>query len=688
MKRIASLLFLLTCLSIQVFAQTGTITGKITDEKKEPIIGAVIRVIEGGHQKGSGQTDIDGIYTIKPLNPGRYDVVVSYIGYKEKKITGVIVSPDKNTIINAQMDVSSKLNEVVVTSYRVPLIDKYSPGSTKTITSEQIEKLPTRNVDAVAATVSRKNRRSEDLNISGARASESLYIIDGIQVRGSGERKYKDNTYNAKPTMIKAMPVNESYKKDPENDFMTVKANPLSTMSVDVDRASYANVRRFINEGQIPPPDAVRIEEMINYFEYNYPQPTDDKPLSINTELTDCPWQKEHKLLHIGMQAITVNTEDLPPSNLVFLVDVSGSMGTYNKLPLVKSALKMLTTQLRPQDKISIVVYAGSAGLVLPATYGSQKKTIYNALDRLEAGGSTAGGAGIKLAYNVAMENYIRGGNNRVILATDGDFNVGVSGDNELEELIVKERQKGIALTCLGFGMGNYKDSKMEVLADKGNGNYSYIDNAEEAEKTLVKEFGGTIFTVAKDVKAQIEFNPEYVQAYRLVGYENRLLNEEDFKDDKKDAGDMGSGHTVTIIYEIIPTGTSSKLVRGTTPLKYQQQRNYPSVLDHVNQGEFATIKFRYKQPNGNTSKEMTHIITDETTDLQNASEDSRFSTSVAMFGMLLKNSEYKGSSNYNKVLALAKSSMSHDNEGYRAEFIQLVKKVNRNEVVSWNEED
>lgn len=688
MKKALNLLFLLLCISAQALAQTGAITGRVTDEKKEPIVGAVIRVMEGGHQKGGASTDVDGIYIIKPLSPGRYDVVVSYIGYKEKNITGVIVSPDKTTTVNAQLEVGSKLQEVVVTSYKVPLIDKYSPGSTTTITSEQIEKMPTRSTNGVVSTTSRKNRRSEDLNISGARASEQQYIIDGVQVRGSGKRKYADNTYNAKPVMVKAAPVNESYKKDPENDFMTVKANPLSTMSVDVDRASYANVRRFINDGQLPPPDAVRVEEMINYFEYNYPQPTDDKPLSINTELTDCPWQKEHKLLHIGMQAITVNTEDLPPSNLVFLVDVSGSMATYNKLPLVKSALKMLTAQLRPQDKISIVVYAGSAGLVLPATYGNQKKTIYNALDRLEAGGSTAGGAGIKLAYNVAMENYIHGGNNRVIIATDGDFNVGVSGDNELEELIVKERQKGIALTCLGFGMGNYKDSKMEVLTDKGNGNYSYIDNEEEAQKTLVKEFGGTVFTVAKDVKAQIEFNPEYVQAYRLVGYENRLLNEEDFKDDKKDAGDMGSGHTVTIIYEIIPAGTSSKLVRGTTPLKYQQKRNYPSVLDQTNGGELATIKFRYKQPNGNKSKEMTHIISDETTDLQYASEDSRLSTSVAMFGMLLKNSEYKGSSSYNKVLALAKNSMGHDKEGYRAEFIQLVKKVNRNDVVSWNEED
>ncbi|MBZ0098066.1 MAG: VWA domain-containing protein, partial [Taibaiella sp.] len=444
-----------------------------------------------------------------------------------------------------------------------------------------------------------------------------------------------------------------------------------------------------------PPADAVRIEEMVNYFHYDYPQPGGDNPLAIVTELTDCPWQPGHQLLHIGMQARTIAIDDLPASNLVFLVDVSGSMNEENKLPLVIQSLKLLAKNLRDKDKIAIVVYAGNAGLVLPSTQGSRKQAIYDALDRLEAGGSTAGGAGIKLAYKTAGENYIRGGNNRVILATDGDFNVGISGDNELETLITKEKENGIYLTCLGYGMGNYKDSKLEILADKGNGNYAYIDNLQEAEKTLGKEFGGTIFTIAKDVKSQIEFNPAKVQAYRLVGYENRLLNEEDFKDDKKDAGDMGSGHSVTIIYELIPVGFKSGKVRGVTDLKYQNNVTGVSVPASA---ELATIKFRYKKPNGKTSMEMAHVVNTGMRNLYHAGVNARFATSVAMFGMLLKDSEHKGEATYDKVLALGKSGKSYDEEGYRAEYLQLVKKAAKmanksnleenDEVVGWFAEE
>ncbi len=661
MKQVTVLFILFVCLGTHAFAQLGAIAGVIVDSKKETLIGVTVKALQQGRMVGSAATDINGNYTITKLKPGKYDIEATYTGYRTFLIKNVVVTGSKTTGVNITMQVNSKeLDEVEVRSYKVPLIDKYSPGSATTITHEQIERT----------------------------ASPSMQEIKAIPA-GSGRKRRKAETqyvYNTPPPQPSYYhPGNESYKKEQENDFMNVYANPLSTMSVDVDRASYSNVRRFLTAGQLPPADAVRVEEMINYFDYDYPQPDGDDPIAIVTELTDCPWQAGHKLLHIGMQAKNISTESLPPSNLVFLIDVSGSMETENKLPLVKSALKMLVNNLRSEDKLSIVVYAGNAGLVLPVTPGNQKKTIYAALDRLQAGGSTAGGAGIQLAYKVAAENFVHNGNNRVILATDGDFNVGVSGDNELEELITRERQKGVYLTCLGFGMGNYKDSKMEVLADKGNGNYAYIDNIREAQKTLVNEFGGTLFTVAKDVKAQIEFNPAYVQGYRLVGYENRLLNEEDFKDDKKDAGDMGSGHTVTIIYELIPTGTNSKQVRRITDLKYQQRNNddeYNSIYHPYlknDGGELATIKFRYKKPNGKNSKEIVQVIHNNVHSIQTASNNARFATSVAMFGMLLKNSQYKGTSSYSKTLALAKNSLGEDANGYRAEYLQLVKAAGGN---------
>lgn len=695
MKRLLTMLVLLVAGWSQAMAQgaAGAIIGTVVDENNDPVINAQVQVSSGGVIKGGSVTDFDGNYVIKPLMPGRYEVKVNYLGYKENLTTGVLVQPGQNTKVNVKLKRSdaAMLEEVVITEYKVPLIDKYQGGSTSVKTSEEIETMATRNTTTMA----------------GARTNGTLYIVDGVQVYGSrginvsqnaierGNRKSRRASRDMAHNSQYLNPSVESYKKNPENDFKTVAANPLSTMSVDVDRASYSNIRRFIESGQLPPADAVRIEEMVNYFHYNYPQPKDEHPLAIVTELTDCPWQPGHQLLHIGMQAKTIATESLPPSNLVFLVDVSGSMGEPNKLPLVKESLKLLTKNLRDKDHIAIVVYAGSAGLVLPPTPGNHKQTIYDALDRLQSGGSTAGGAGIQLAYKTASEHYIRGGNNRVILATDGDFNVGISGDNELENLITKEREKGIYLTCLGYGMGNYKDSKLEVLADKGNGNYAYIDDIKEAEKTLGKEFGGTIFTLAKDVKAQIEFNPAKVQAYRLVGYENRILNEEDFKDDKKDAGDMGSGHSVTIIYEIIPAGIKSDKVRTVTPLKYQKNIAGVSVPESP---ELATIKFRYKKPNGNTSMEMAHVIGTTSKNIELANDNVKFASSVAMFGMLLKKSEYKGNSSYDKALALAKSAREDDAEGYRAEYIQLLKKsaklagknnINEDkEVVGWFAEE
>ncbi len=398
----------------------------------------------------------------------------------------------------------------------------------------------------------------------------------------------------------------EEYDAITENPFLTAKENPLSTFSIDVDAGSYSNVRRFLNNGELPPAGAVRIEELINYFHYDYPQPVNDDPFSINTEVSACAWSPSHQLVMIGLQGRRIPTENLPASNLVFLIDVSGSMFEPEKLPLVQKSLKMLVDQLREQDRVSLVVYAGNAGLVLPSTPGSEKTKIKNAIDGLEAGGSTAGGAGIQLAYKVASQNFIKNGNNRIILCTDGDFNVGPSSDSELFEIIDKEKKTGVFLTVLGYGMGNYKDAKMEKLADKGNGNHAYIDNEMEAKKVLVNEFGGTLFTIAKDVKLQIEFNPYKVQSYRLIGYENRMLNKEDFNNDNKDAGELGSGHTVTAIYEVIPVGVKDEFSQKVDPLKYQKQEK--GYLKNTT-NELMTIKFRYKKPDGDTSMLIVHTI-------------------------------------------------------------------------------
>ena len=462
----------------------------------------------------------------------------------------------------------------------------------------------------------------------------------------------------------------EGYSTIHENEFLKATKNPLSTFSIDVDAASYANMRRFLNNGQRPPIDAVRIEEMINYFNYEYPQPSGQDPFSVNTEIATCPWNEEHKLVHIGLQGMSVPTDNLPPSNLVFLIDVSGSMQAQNKLPLLKSAFKMLVEEMRDQDRVAIVVYAGAAGLVLPSTPGNRKNEIINALDKLSAGGSTAGGAGIKLAYEVAAQNFQKEGNNRIIIATDGDFNVGASSNAEMERLIEHKRNQGVFLTVVGFGMGNYKDDKLEILADKGNGNYAYIDNLQEARKVFVNEFGGTLFTIAKDIKLQIEFNPERVQAYRLIGYENRRLNDEDFNDDKKDAGELGSGHTVTALYEVIPVGVESEFVKTVDPLKYQASKVEEVAKESK---ELMTIKLRYKNPDGDKSKLISTTLIDKNKKWINTSDNFRWSAAVASFGMLLRESEFSQEANIDSVLKLARNAMGDDDEGYRREFIRLV---------------
>lgn len=461
----------------------------------------------------------------------------------------------------------------------------------------------------------------------------------------------------------------EGYAYTPENDYKAVSEDPLSTFSIDVDAASYTNTRRFLNNGSLPPTDAVRIEEFINYFSYNYPAPTSDDPFSINTEYAPCPWNKGHQLIHIGLQGKRYDFKEMKAMNLVFLIDVSGSMSNQNKLPLLKKSFELLTKKLRAEDKISIVVYAGAAGLVLPATSGTESETIMNALNSLNAGGSTAGGEGINLAYEVAKENFITNGINRVIIATDGDFNIGASSDGEMTRLIEEKRNNGIFITALGFGMGNYKDSKMETIANKGNGNYFYIDNLEEARKTLVTQLDGTLNTIAKDVKIQIEFNPEKVKAYRLIGYVNRKLNNEDFNDDKKDAGELGAGHTVTALYEIISADSDEEVTNSVDKLRYQKSNTTTSP---TGTNEIATVKLRYKQPNGTESKLLTHYLTEEHSKF--TSENFQFSAAVAGFGMLLSQSKYSNKMTYQNIVEWASAAKGTDTEGYRSEFIQLVK--------------
>jgi Ca-activated chloride channel homolog len=621
MKKSMWILLSLVFMAVTAFSPgaTRTIQGKVTRAADGTALTGVTVILKG--TRHGAVTQGDGTYQlVVPSSGGK--LIFSFIGYQSQTVT-----IGKSDTVNVQLveDVS-ELEEVVVVGYGVQ------------------EK---RDVGSVSA-----NRKSAPKSVT---MSDGYYAVQRDAV-----------AYEAPPENWNT----ESYNGITENIFHDALKNPLSTFSIDVDAASYGNIRRFINNGQRPPKDAVRIEEMVNYFDYNYDQPTGEDPFAVHTEISVAPWNTKHRLVHIGLQGRKIPTRDLPPSNMVFLIDVSGSMSDANKLPLLKSSLKMLVEQLREQDHVSIVVYAGAAGLVLEPTSGSDKKKIIEALDRLEAGGSTAGGAGIELAYAVAKQHFKTGGNNRVILATDGDFNVGESSDASMERLIEAKRKDGIFLTVLGYGMGNYKDSKMEVLADKGNGNYAYIDHLTEARKVLVNEFGGTLFTIAKDVKLQLEFNPARVKAYRLIGYENRVLQHEDFNNDKKDAGDLGSGHTVTALYEIIPVGVDSEFFK-VDELKYQNTKVTPGASESR---ELMTIKLRYKAPQGETSKLITHPLVESSTPLAKTSANFRWSASVAAFGMLLRESEYIGRFSYDQVVQMAEGAKGEDKEGYRVEFINMVK--------------
>ncbi len=465
----------------------------------------------------------------------------------------------------------------------------------------------------------------------------------------------------------------ESYDHIQENEFIAVADDPRSTFSIDVDTASYSNVRRFLEGGSMPPPEAVRVEEMINYFGYDYESPIGSDPFSINTEVSGTPWNDETLLVSVGLQGQRIDMSEVGPRNLVFLLDVSGSMNDPDKLPLLKQGLGMLVNNLRNDDRVSIVVYAGASGVVLEPTMGSDKPRIMEALNRLEAGGSTNGGDGIKLAYKMAAKHFEKGGVNRVILATDGDFNVGVTNRTELTELIEAKRKSGVFLSVLGFGTGNMQDSTMEMLADKGNGNYAYIDSKAEARKVLVEEAGGTLVTIAKDVKLQVEFNPAEVESYRLIGYENRKLAHADFNDDTKDAGEIGAGHSVTALYEVKPKGSSSK--SATDKLKYQDDAK---LTEAAKSGEMLTVKIRYKKPDGDKSKLISLPVTGDDRGLRNTSKDYRFAAAVAQFGMILRHSKYKGDATYDDVLKLAGESLGSDAHGHRKAFLDLVRKAKR----------
>lgn len=619
--------------------------GKIQDAGSgEALIGATVRVLHDSTLVKGLVTDYNGEFSTQ-LAPGTYDMEVIYTGFETHKTTGVVVLEGQKNTFNCSLKSNGQtMNEMVVTGYSA----KSAKRSMHQMTSPAASK-------AAPAPGSRREAKTEVyLQLKDEEIAPQEVVMDK-----KTDRPSNDNSPERYATII-------------ENQFVKPVTTPVSTFSIDVDCASYANARRFLNEGQLPPRDAVRVEEFINYFDYKYPSPKDGKPFAVYTELAKCPWSSEHQLLSIALQGREIETGQLPPSNFVFLVDVSGSMEDENKLPLVKSSLAMLTDYLRPQDRVALVTYAGAAGLVLPSTPGNQKEKIKAAIEALGAGGSTAGAAGIQLAYNTAQKAFAAGGNNRVVLCTDGDFNVGVSSDEDLVKLIEKERESGIYLSILGFGMGNYQDSKMQQLADKGNGNHSYIDQLSEAKKVLISEFGGTLFAIAKDVKIQIEFNSDKVAAYRLIGYENRLLAREDFDDDTKDAGEMGAGHRVTALYEIIPAGQDVPVASAKGDLTYEKTK--PS--SGSKNADLLTLKLRFKQPKAGASSELTQTVVPDKVS-ENMSENLTLAAAAASFGMVLRNSTYKGSATLTSTLLLAQSAAKNDRFGYRTELCRLIGQAN-----------
>ncbi|MBN2413099.1 von Willebrand factor type A domain-containing protein [candidate division KSB1 bacterium] len=591
-------------------AQTGTINGTITDKQTgDPLPGTNVFVT--GTKLGAA-TDMNGFYEIKNVPEGTYTLKISMIGYEEILKKNVNVKANTITTMNFKLE-PSKLEGEMITI---------------------VEEKPKTQMDM----------------------SSSMMVKGALAPPAPGEGYIDFNT--------------EEYSKINESGFLEVLQHPLSTFAADVDAASYSNARRFIMRDQLPYKDAVRSEEFINYFNYDYKIPEDEHPLSINMEYSECPWNEKCQLIHIGLQGKKLSKADQKPSNLVFLIDVSGSMNDPKKLPLLQKSFNLMVDQLKAEDHVALVVYAGNAGLVLPSTPGSEKEVIKDAINRLSAGGSTAGGAGIQLAYKIAKQNLIPGGNNRVILATDGDFNIGISSTAELTRFIEEKRDDGIFLTVLGFGMGNYKDYRLQELADRGNGNHAYIDNILEAKKVLVNDLTATLFTIAKDVKIQVEFNPVKIKSYRLIGYENRELQDEDFVDDTKDAGEIGAGHTVTALYEVVPADDQNT---KTYDLKYTERT---IKKDAEKSDEILTVRIRYKEPDGKTSTEFSSVLKGKPAKLAATSDNFRFSAAVAEFAMVLRDSEFKGTADINSVKKLAASSLGQDPFGYRKEFMDLTERA------------
>ena len=626
------------------------VQGTIVDPAGYAVPGATVQLVAGTRVAAESVSRTDGAFTFRDVPPGTYEIRVRLAGFRETR-TPITVGATAPAALRLRLLIGS-MNESVTIPSESGLMARSAPGASQPHAGP-VPAPPPPPPPAAPRAVTGESVRVEGSALGGVVGGSAAYVLPG-----GGQ------TFHVQADA-------ESYAAIDENKFRRPVDQPLSTFSIDVDTASYTNVRRFLNEGRLPPADAVRVEELINYFRFDYNDSTQGAPFGITTELAPCPWNSRHKLALVGLQARRLRDDKLPPRNLVFLLDVSGSMASDDKLPLVKTAMKMLVETLTPQDRVAIVTYAGTTGVTLPSTRGNRTSYIQDTISSLSAGGSTNGGAGIQLAYQIAADNFVQGGINRVILATDGDFNVGVTSIDALTRLIEEKRATGVFLSVLGVGTGNLKDATMERLADKGNGNYSYLDSLTEARRVLVAEAGSTLVTVAKDVKIQIEFNPALVGAYRLVGYENRRLRARDFNDDSKDAGEMGAGHTVTALYEIVPPGVAVDVNNGgVDPLKYQRPANPPPAMVTVGSDEMMTVKVRYKQPDGNTSRLVSVPVLGRQT---SGARHIGFAAAVAQFGMLLRDSPFKGDATWADVIRLGRSHRGDDREGYRAEFIRLV---------------
>ncbi|MEL7250939.1 MAG: von Willebrand factor type A domain-containing protein [Bacteroidota bacterium] len=630
MKKLALSLSLFVLSPILLLAQSGIIKGQVMEmETKDPVVFASVALFENGTIIKGCETDFDGNYVLNSIPAGIYAIEVYYLGYETFRADSILVKDNEVVTLDIVLEKKSvTLDAVVVREYRMPAIKKDCSYSISTI-------------------------EGSHMSVRGSRNSATNYYIDGKRVQG---QQSDNTTAPANPQLSKQglTPAATSQEAESgnefgqrvENSFLSPEQERFSTFGVDVDRAAYSIVRSYLQRGQMPPAQVVRTEEMVNYFEYDYLQPDDEHPFAVHSEMAVCPWNADHLLLSVALQGEHKSLQELPVSNLTFLLDVSGSMGAPNKLPLVKQSIEFLLDRLRPEDQIAFVVYAGAAGVVLPPTTVAEKETILTALQNLKSGGSTAGGRGIRLAYELAREYFIESGNNRVILATDGDFNVGISSESALEALIEEEKKSGVFLTTLGFGFGNLKDNRLERLADKGNGMYAYIDTPEEARKVFGEELTGSLYTIAKDVKLQLEFSPGSVKSYRLVGYENRLLAKEDFDDDTKDAGDIGAGHSVTALYEIIPHELDQKdLVLGR-------------------------LELRYKQPDETQSQLLVHELTTDVRSVEETSCNYRWATAIAAYSLLLQDSDYTGVADLQLVEEIAINSLGDDPYGIRRAFL------------------